>query len=233
VEEEPVEEEPAEEEAPVEEEPVEEEPVEEELPIEDEAVESEPVEEAPVEVEKQIVSNEQPEAEPEEIAVAETPAQAITAAEAETLVRFDADGMSEIFTTLPAGAELNVLGIVGDWVKVQLADGRTGYIYKDQVAGIDFEALQPEQEPAGEEIPETPKKVTIFSSRTTTMRVGDAVYLTSKLEGFEDCAEIYYQWECDKGDGFAAVEGATGAEHAFEADRTTLKWSWRLVVSYR
>ena len=106
-------------------------------------------------------------------------------------------------------------------------DGRAGYIYKDD---IDLEALTGEPAPT----PSTDnKKVTIFSSRRKVMKLGEAVNLTSKLEGFEDCTEISYQWECDKGSGFAPVSGATGDSYTFSADVESLSWDWRLVISYR
>ena len=57
--------------------------------------------------------------------------------------------------------------------------------------------------------------------------------LTSMLEGFEDCDEIAYQWECNKGNGFEAVTGANSAYYAFIADPESLNWSWKLTVYYR
>ena len=152
-------------------------------------------------------------------------------------VRLDADGLSEIFLTLPEGTELNVLGIEGDWVMVDV-DGRTGYIYKDDVEGLDFEALLPEaedEEATDGEISKDPAanmKVTIFSSRRSVMTEGETVTLTSKLEGF-DGFEIRYQWECDKGNGFEAVAGANDSSYAFAATQESLRWDWQLSVYYR
>ena len=74
-----------------------------------------------------------------------------------------------------------------------------GYIHKKDVLGLPEE--EPEADEAGEAV-EIPKKVTIFSSRRTVMTRGETVELTSLLEGFEDCSEILYQWECDNGSGF-------------------------------
>ena len=80
---------------------------------------------------------------------------------------------------------------------------------------------------------ETPKKVTIFSSRTVLMNEGETVYLTSKLEGFEDCEEILFAWKADKGNGFEEIPGANEDAYSFTATEETLAWSWRLTVLYR
>ena len=77
------------------------------------------------------------------------------------------------------------------------------------------------------------KKVTIFSDRREQMNIGDTVTLTSKLEGFEDCSVIVYEWECDKGDGFKPIEGATGDSYSFGATVETMSWAYRLSVLYR
>lgn len=114
----------------------------------------------------------------------------------------------------------------GDWVKVDV-DGVIGYIYKDSVAGVEFE--EPEL-PEGE----TPQpKVTIFSSRRSIMAPGERVQLTSKLEGFEifEGRKILFQWECDKGAGFEPVPGATEDHYEFEATIELLSYDWRLTVS--
>ncbi len=145
-------------------------------------------------------------------------------------VREDADGMSPIFTSLPEGAEIAVIGMDGDWATV-VVDGQQGYIYIDD--------LQPYLDMTGE--PEvvneesTPEmKVTIFSSRSAYMLAGDEVTLTSRIEGF-DGYEIMYQWECDRhdGSGFQNVEGANEDTYTFQASAETLSWDWRLSVYYR
>ena len=177
-----------------------------------------------------MTSEETEAVEPEELdTVAEEKSEPIVT-NTEASVRVAANGLSEIFATLPKGAVLTVLAIEGDWVMVRLGD-ETGYIYKDEIAGIDFAALQPESaDPAGD--PAANMKVTIFSSRRTVMKAGETVVLTSKLEGF-DGFEIKYQWECDKGEGFQPVADGNADAYAFEASQETLSWDWRLTVFYR
>ena len=98
---------------------------------------------------------------------------------------------------------------------------------EDEPAGEEQTEAEPaEDEPAAE----TTRKVTIFSSRRSVMTPGETVYLTSKLEGFDDADEITYQWECDKGSGFEPVEGANADSYQFSASLETLNWGWRLVV---
>jgi len=229
--EEPVVEEPVVEE-PVTEEPVVEEPVE-EIPAEEEPVEEIPAEELPLD---ETTSEEEidEEALVEIPEVVDTPlgaAPVISLADAD--VRIAADGLSDIFVTLPEGTVLNVLSIEGDWVLVEIeVEGLVmqGYIHKKDVLGLPEE--EPEVDEAGEVV-EIAKKVTIFSSRRTVMNRGETVELTSLLEGFEDCSEILYQWECDNGSGFVAVPGANSATYSFKASAMTLSWGWRLTVSYR
>ena len=81
----------------------------------------------------------------------------------------------------------------------------------------------------------TEKKVTIFIDREPIMYVGQTVHLTSKLEGFEDCTEIIYQWQVDKNDeyGWQEVKDGNKDHYEFAASAETLSWSWRLVVYYK
>jgi len=146
-------------------------------------------------------------------------------------VRIAADGLSEIFITLPEGTALVVLAVEGDWIKVDV-DGQIGYIYKDSVQGLAVEEpeLPEDSETAGE--PAAPEmKVTIFSSRRTVMTPGETVYLTSKLEGFEGYT-VSYQWQCDRGNGLEDVPGANEATYAFEANAETLGYDWLLLVYF-
>ena len=74
--------------------------------------------------------------------------------------------------------------------------------------------------------------MTIFSSRSSVMAMGETVYLTSKLEGF-DGYETMLQWQCDKGNGFEDVPGANADTYSFSASIETLGYDWRLAVYYR
>ena len=141
-------------------------------------------------------------------------------------VRKEPDGTSEIFAVAEKGTVFEVLGMQGDWIGIEY-EGRGGYIYKGNVEGL------PEEE--NEESGEATKKVTIFSSRWETTEIGKKIYLTSVLEGFEDCEEIYYQWMCDLGDGFFPVKNSSAQqdEYSFTATEENLHSRWKLVVSYR
>ncbi len=88
---------------------------------------------------------------------------------------------------------------------------------------------------AGETADDAPaeKKITLLSSRGNVVSDGEKIFLSCKLEGFDDVQELMLQWECDKGEGFEAVEGATGTELTFIADADSLGWKWRLRVYYR
>lgn len=115
----------------------------------------------------------------------------------------------------------------GDWVKVEI-DGQIGYIYKDSVQGVEFEAPALPEDPEAED----QTKVTIFSSRRSVMSPGETVYLTSKLEGFEGYDTILFQWQADRGNGFEDIAGATEDTYSFAADAETLNYDWRLIVMY-
>ena len=146
-------------------------------------------------------------------------------------VREDADGLSVIFTSLPAGTTLTVVGIEGDWAHV-VVDGQEGYIYIDDLADY-IDVSEETEEPAEEEDPRANMKVTVFSSRRASMCVGENVRLTSKIEGFEGYT-VRYQWECDKRDGagFQEIAGANGSEYDFSASAESLCWDWRLSVYF-
>ena len=143
-------------------------------------------------------------------------------------VRLEADGMSEIFVTIPDGAELNILAVEGDWVKVEV-DGEIGYIYIDSVAGLVLPEPETTPDPEADEEPEF--KVTIFSSRRTVMAPGETVTLSCKLEGFEGYT-VSYQWQYDRGNGFEDVPEATGETYSFEATVEMLAYDWSLLVYY-
>ena len=143
--------------------------------------------------------------------------------------RVEADGMSDIIDVIPAGASFTVLGIEGDWVKIEY-NGRIGYTYKTNVSGLPEE--EPETDENGDPVKKE-RKVTLFTSKWVATRPGENIYITSQLEGFEDCTEIAYQWLCDKGSGFEPVEGATGSTLQFVADKDTVTYYWKLRVYCR
>ena len=141
---------------------------------------------------------------------------------AATDIRVAADGTSGILFNPEEDMEVIILGIEGDWIKVQYDGDKIGYIF---INDIDFEG-KPEKT-------YTDKKVTIFSDMPSEIEVGETVNLTSLLEGFEDCYEIKYQWECDKGDGFKPIEGANGENYSYAVSIESMAWSWHLVVYYK
>ena len=215
------------EEVPAVEEPVEEEPaVEEESPAFTFAPAPEAVEEEPAE-EIELEDNETP------LGLVEPQTIVLENNETEVNVREGADGLAAIFTSLPEGAEVTVVDFDGDWATV-IIDGQLGYIYKDDIAGyLDLTEEEPAEEPVEAEAPKAEPKVTIFTSRRSVMEEGEPVYLTSKLEGFEDYTEFMYIWYCDKGNGFEVVEGANEATYTFSANAESLTWGWQLEVLCR
>ena len=154
-------------------------------------------------------------------------------------VRTEPDGMSPIILNVTADTALTVLAQVDDdWTAVLLeeeVEGYTiGYVYKDDIVTVTVTEPEKTTEPdeGEEEETETPKKVTIFTSRRVVMEEGENVTLTSKLEGFEGL-ELMYIWKVDKGEGFEEVEGANASTYTFEATAETLSWGWHLTVLYR
>ena len=81
------------------------------------------------------------------------------------------------------------------------------------------------EETADEEIPTV--NVQIFSSFNGVISLGEPVVLTGVVDG-----EVAgYQWECDQGNGFEPVEGATEPTYSFAATAESLRWNWRLTVT--
>ena len=239
--EEPVVEEPVVEE-PVVEEPVVEEPVVEEPVVEEPAKEEEP--EVPefrfAEKEEEIITEDEPKAATKvadykfvddngtvlDLAKLQLTAMQVVG---EVDVRIEPEGLSPIFITLEEGTEIKIIRQVGDWFEV-IVGNEIGYIYKDALDTAAEEHEVQAEEETEEVVPEM--KVTIFTSRRTVMTLGEPVYLTSKLEGF-DGYEIELQWQCDKGEGFEDVEGANADTYEFEASAETLSWGWKLLVTAR
>lgn len=223
-------------EEPAAEEPAAEEPAHGEPAAEEPAADEEPEADEEPAAAEEPVANEAPAADEEILEDYETPLgiyeyKTIVLGDEETeiSVRESADSLSAIFTTLPAGTEVTVLRQDGDWVMI-FANDAYGFIYADDLAGY----LDPvEKEEPAEGIAVLEKKVTIFTSRRSVMEEGEEISLTSKLEGFEDCAEIRYIWKVDKGNGFEVVEGATGDTLTYTASIESLNWDWHLTVLYR
>lgn len=135
-------------------------------------------------------------------------------------LRADADGMSPVVATVPAETEVAVISYASsEWAQVNY-EGTVGYIHRSQLLGAAF--------PAAEQKPNV--KLTIFSSRKSVVTPGETITLTSVLEGAEGYV-VSYQWECDKGAGFAPVPGATADSYSFSATAENLGWSWRLSVT--
>ena len=76
------------------------------------------------------------------------------------------------------------------------------------------------------------RRVRIYSSQGAVVTEGEIIYLTSKIEGFDD-VEVTYQWQVNRGDGagWVNVEGANRPKHSYVASKETVKYSWRLVVN--
>ena len=177
-----------------------------------------------------------------EVAAAGTPAEAIeeeapkalaanTVIAMEASVRGEPDGMSPVIATVAEGTELTVLEVSADWIKVELDDGTIGYIYRKETSIPAPEKEKSADEEAAEiESEEVEMKVLIFTSRKARMTLGETVYLTSDLQGFENCTTIAYQWQWDTGSGFEDIPGATEDSYSFSADLDTLSYDWRLKV---
>ena len=124
--------------------------------------------------------------------------------------------------------------VTGDETPAEVSEGET------PAEGTEGETPAAGTEPQGEEgevvgeietkAPE--RTVTIRSSQGDVVTEGEIIYLTSKLKGF-DGLDIAYQWQVDRGDGagWVDVEGANRSKHMFVADKETITYSWRLIVT--
>ena len=100
----------------------------------------------------------------------------------------------------------------------------------------DEEGIEELEENAGEVITEPTvqkREVIIRSSQGEVVTEGEVITLRSELRGFGDDEQVTYQWQVDRGEGngWEDVEGATKDKHIFIADRTTIQYSWRLIVN--
>ena len=138
---------------------------------------------------------------------------------------------AEIIADITADDVVTVLGIYGDWVKVNVA-GVEGYVYIDDVEDLKNVVGLPEEEAPETDDPTKNFKVTVFSNRRRVMELGETITLTSKIEGFEGF-DTLLQWQCDKGNGFEDVAGANSDTHSFSASVESLAYDWRLIVYYR
>ena len=115
--------------------------------------------------------------------------------------------------------------VTGDETPAEVPEGET------PAAGT--EPQGEEGEVVGETETKAPERtVTIRSSQGDVVTEGEIIYLTSKLKGF-DGLDIAYQWQVDRGDGagWVDVEGANRSKHMFVADKETITYSWRLIVT--
>ena len=107
------------------------------------------------------------------------------------------------------------------------------------VEGEPTETTEPVTEPEPEKEPEAPapveRKVMIYSSRKEIVTEGDIIELTGALIGFEDVPDeaIAYQWQVDRNDGagWVDVDGATKWYYKFIANKETILYNWRLIVT--
>ena len=124
--------------------------------------------------------------------------------------------------------------VTGDETPADVSEGETpaeGTEGETPAAGT--EPQGEEGEVAGETETKAPERtVTIRSSQGDVVTEGEIIYLTSKLKGF-DGLDIAYQWQVDRGDGAGWVDvvGATRSKHMFVADKETIQYSWRLIVT--
>ena len=163
----------------------------------------------------------------------ETEADALAGLEVKTVnrsnIRMAADGLSEIYGIAPEGTVFKILGVEGDWVKIEF-DGRIGYTHITNVDGLPVEETELDEN--GEPV-ETEKKVTIFSSKWSKDYPGETIYLTSMLEGFKDTDDLYFQWMCNKGQGFEEIEGANADSYSFTFTEENKGWGWKLMVYFK
>ncbi len=103
----------------------------------------------------------------------------------------------------------------------------------DEMPAPEDETPTPADEtPAPEEEAEVSlPNVIIFSSLGAMVEEGAPVVLSSRIEGLSGGEQIFYQWECDRGNGFEPVPGANGAEYTYAASADSLRWNWRLKVT--
>ncbi len=79
------------------------------------------------------------------------------------------------------------------------------------------------------------RRVMIYTTRKDVVTEGDIIELTGALIGFDDVPDevIHFQWQVDRNDGQGCVdvEGATKWYYKFIANKETILYNWRLIVS--
>ena len=140
-----------------------------------------------------------------------------------TVIRANADGMSDIIYTPEEDIFVKILERTEDWIKVETKDGITGFVFHDDVQ-LDEESDKEKETKSA--------RVLIFTSRRAIMDLGEEIKLTSIVEGIPEDIALKYQWEVDKGNGFEPAEGGNEDSYTYTASVESLAWSWRLVVSY-
>ena len=100
-------------------------------------------------------------------------------------------------------------------------------------ADEDFEELNEDVGEVTAEPAKPKREVIIRSSQGEVVTEGEVITLRSELRGFDDDEQVTYQWQVDRGEGngWEDVDGATKDKHVFIADRTTIRYSWRLIVN--
>ncbi|MBP5678772.1 MAG: hypothetical protein J6X28_02965 [Bacilli bacterium] len=137
---------------------------------------------------------------------------------------YPAKGKTNHPVVLPAGTEVTILSIVDNWVNIETEDGQNRWLFIWLSDGLaDTIGVQNTGQ----------RMVVIFSDRQSVMVEGRIIHLTSYVQGF-DGYTLYYQWECDKGDGngFQEIEGANEDHYEYPANQDTLSWDYRLMVYF-
>lgn len=168
------------------------------------------------------------EATPAEATPAEPEAEETTPAEAEEVVEeATAEEPEEVVEeATPAEA-------VEEVEEVDPATGEEAEAITPDATASEATESEAEEDELGDLISESDYgafKVYIYSNRKSVIAHGEIITLTCVTEGF-DGYTLSYQWECDDGNGFVAVEGANAFTYSFAATAETLAYDWRVIVT--
>ena len=101
--------------------------------------------------------------------------------------------------------------------------------------GTEEPGTEPEGTPEPEPVKEVERKVMIYTTRKDVVTEGDIIELTGALIGFDDVPDeaITFQWQVDRNDdrGWVNVEGANKWYYKFIANKETILYNWRLIVT--